>query len=269
MNRAGEVFDAARADFLRWSNRLWRPLGEVLVSVARPSTGDRVLDACCGAGASALPAAHAVGPTGAVDAVDLAAALVAEGAREATEAGLSHLRFHVADVRSWPSRTAAEPYDVVQCGYGVFFLPDLDADAKALCERLRPGGRFTVSTWLSGGMERIVPVGRAAAAPERPDLAGEGPRGPSARLDTEARLHSWLDSLGLVDIEIRPVEFRIPLHPDDAWSFYLGAAMRAFVEGLPQDALDRTRARFTDGLRRAGIDMLDASSLIGVGHVPA
>ncbi len=48
----------------------------------------------------------------------------------------------------------------------------------------------------------------------------------------------------------------------------LGAAMRGFVEGLPPEALDRVRKRFQDGLLEAGIDTLDASSLIAVGQVP-
>jgi ubiquinone/menaquinone biosynthesis C-methylase UbiE len=53
------------------SSLLWDPLGEAYVDLVAPAPGDRVLDACCGAGASAIPAARAVGASGTVDAVDL------------------------------------------------------------------------------------------------------------------------------------------------------------------------------------------------------
>ncbi|WP_260478999.1 methyltransferase domain-containing protein [Kibdelosporangium aridum] len=51
-------------------------MGAATVAVAGPKPGDRVLDACCGAGASAVPAARLVGPEGVVDAVDLSGAMV-------------------------------------------------------------------------------------------------------------------------------------------------------------------------------------------------
>jgi ubiquinone/menaquinone biosynthesis C-methylase UbiE len=73
----GEVFSAGAEEFHRWSPLLWDPVGQATAQAAFPTPGERVLDACCGAGASALPAARAVGPDGRVDAVDLARSLLA------------------------------------------------------------------------------------------------------------------------------------------------------------------------------------------------
>ncbi|MBK1782863.1 class I SAM-dependent methyltransferase [Prauserella cavernicola] len=261
----GAVFSAAHDEFALWSGRLWRPLGEILTTVSRPEPGERVLDACCGAGASALPAARAVGPAGVVHAVDLAERLVEQGAREAEALGLAQAQFTTGDVLAHDGG----PYDVVQSAYGVFFFPDLDEGARTLVGKLRPGGRFVVSSWLAGGMSRIVPVGRAAALPERPELAGqEGRPNASERVDTADKLTGWLSSLGLDEVTVRQVRYTQPLHPDDAWTFLLGAAMRGFVAGLEPDALERVRVRFLDGLREAGIDELDATSLIGTGYRP-
>ncbi|PRX45162.1 ubiquinone/menaquinone biosynthesis C-methylase UbiE [Prauserella shujinwangii] len=263
----GGVFDAAHHEFAHWSARLWRPLGEITAAVARPAPGERVLDACCGAGASAIPAAVAVGggdEGGTVDAVDVSGSLLELGRREAAERGLDRIRFTRADVLGW----RGGPYDLVQCCYGVFFFPDMDAGTRRLLGLLRPGGRLAVSTWLRDGMARLVPIGRAAALPERPELAeSAGQPDPSARVNTPERLRDWLGSLGLRDVEVHEVRFEQPLHPDDAWTFLLNAAMRGFVAGLDEPALDRVRTRFLDGLRGAGIDTLDASSLVGVGRV--
>jgi len=84
----GMVFDAAHAGFAVWSSLLWEPIGAATVAEIRTAQGQRVLDACCGNGAAAVPAAAAVGPTGWVDGVDLAPKLLAAGRRRASEAGL-------------------------------------------------------------------------------------------------------------------------------------------------------------------------------------
>lgn len=61
------------------------------IATSPPALGDRVLDACCGAG-------------GLVDAVDLSGALVALRERRARQEGLANLRFHQHDVTAWAAR---------------------------------------------------------------------------------------------------------------------------------------------------------------------
>ncbi|MFD7660601.1 methyltransferase domain-containing protein, partial [Actinosynnema sp. NPDC059797] len=91
-----DAFEVGGAEFVEWASQLWDPIGAETVGIARPRPGERVLDACCGTGSSAVPAARAVGPDGLVDAVDLAPTLLAAGARRAAD--LPQLRFHHADV---------------------------------------------------------------------------------------------------------------------------------------------------------------------------
>ncbi|MFF5523035.1 class I SAM-dependent methyltransferase [Streptomyces coeruleorubidus] len=88
-----------------------------LQEVSSPALAGKVLDACCGTGASVLPAARAVGAGGLVDAVDPSGALVALGERRARQEGLADLRFHQHDVTAWAAR--ADGYDLVQCALGV------------------------------------------------------------------------------------------------------------------------------------------------------
>jgi trans-aconitate methyltransferase len=142
------AFETAGADYAELASRLRDPLRQILAGYAAPRRCDRVLDACCGTGASALPAARAVGPSGRVDAVDLAPSLLERGQAAAT--GLPQLRFIHPDVSTW--RSPARPYDLVQSGYGVFFLPDMGAGARHLVSPLRPGGRFAVQTWRQGAL---------------------------------------------------------------------------------------------------------------------
>ena len=70
--RASFTYNAA-ADFNDHPvNTFWEWYGQQTVSRLRLEAGAKILDVCCGSGASAIPAAKAVGSNGFVLGVDLA-----------------------------------------------------------------------------------------------------------------------------------------------------------------------------------------------------
>lgn len=256
------TFDAASAGFARIAPALWNPLGERLVEGSAPAAGERVLDACCGTGASALPAARRVGPSGAVDAVDVSDGMTAVG-RAAAGTDLPWLRFTTADVTTW---TGDAPYDVVQCGYGVFFLPDMDADSRRLASLLRPGGRFAVLAWGSGAITAFSTcVFRAYE-----QVTGERPE-PSRNLDAAARVNSrdgitlWMSSIGVTPVEAHDLEHIVVLDEQVSWALVTGTGFRALIAELADDDLRRMRSAVLDNLAQAGVDHFDAGSVLGVG----
>src|ERR1700730_8622139 len=70
--RAADGYNAAADRYDDPANLFWQRFGRATVERLRPPLGSRVLDVCCGSGASALPAAEMVGPSGYVLGVDLA-----------------------------------------------------------------------------------------------------------------------------------------------------------------------------------------------------
>jgi SAM-dependent methyltransferase len=256
----GDVFDAGQDEFAVLAPVLWNPIGAATVAVAAPLPGERVLDVCCGAGSSAIPAARAVGPDGHVDAIDLAERLLEQG--RANAADLPQLRFTHADAMQWPHRD----YDVVQCVFGVFFLPDMDAGAARLVSLLKPGGRFVVTTW---GDKAISPVpetlGEAVVA-EGGQPASSAGRGPSARIDTEEKLTAWLTALGLHDVRVVTKQHAMPLGDTTAWAVVMGSSMRTRLNGVTPSVLPKVRAHFLDLLAARKVDQMNAVSLIGVGR---
>jgi ubiquinone/menaquinone biosynthesis C-methylase UbiE len=259
MGDLGDVFDAGQAEFAVLGPVLWNPLGEATVVEAAPRPGDRVLDVCCGAGSSAIPAARAVGTSGHVDAVDLAERLLEQG--RASARGLTQIDFVHADATTWPHRD----YDIVQCVFGIFFLPpDLDAAGDHLVALCRPGGKFVVTTWGADAIHVVPGVLGEAVEAEGGEVQ---PRGASGnRIDTTEKFEDWLGQRGLRDVRVMTKEHSMPLTRDNAWALVMGSAMRMRLNGVAESLLPRVRARFLDLLADRKVDHVNGVSLIGVGR---
>jgi SAM-dependent methyltransferase len=256
----GGLFDAGAAEFAVLGPVLWEPIAAATVVVAGPRPGERVLDVCCGAGSSAIPAARAVGPEGHVDAIDLAERLLAQGRDKAAD--LPQLRFVRADADSWPHGG----YDVVQCVHGIYFLTDLDSGADRLVTLLRPGGRFVVTTWSADAIWVVRGILADAIEAEGERAAPVVGCGPSGRVDTADKLAAWLTARGLRAVEVVTKEHRMPLDGTTAWAVVTGTAMRTRLDGLADSVLPAVRSRFIDLLAARGVDNMNAVSLIGIGR---
>ena len=261
-DRFVRAFDTASSDFDRLGEHLWKPIGQATVELTAPAEGERVLDACCGAGASAVPAAHRVGTAGRVDAVDFSPEMIKElGGRHA---GLSQLHAHHADVTSW-SRTG---YDVVQAVLGVFFFPDMTAGTEHLVSRARPGGRVGVTIWRRGSMEVAGDHLRGAVGEVTGTTPEKRPAGLIDDVNEAGAFRAWLAGRGLAGVTVTSHEMHLTLTPELAWLIVTGSGYVAALSGLDGAAVERVRNAYLGSLRRAGVATLDATTLIGVGTRP-
>ena len=117
--------------------------------------GGMVLDLCCGAGASAIPAARAVGPAGRVLGIDVAAPLLELARARAADEGLANIEFRSGDA----TRTGLPDggFDAVVCVFEVFFAADMTAFLREIWRLVRPGGVVAVTTWGPGLFEPANP----------------------------------------------------------------------------------------------------------------
>src|SRR5437879_5221698 len=90
-NAAADHFDDAPLN-------LWNHCGRRTVELASIRPGGRVLDVCCGSGASAIPAAERVGPSGHVLGTDLAERLLDLARAKAAARDLTNVDFQVGDM---------------------------------------------------------------------------------------------------------------------------------------------------------------------------
>jgi ubiquinone/menaquinone biosynthesis C-methylase UbiE len=83
--KAAATYNAAADSYDDAPNSFWARFGRNTVDRLDLQSGQRVLDVCCGSGASALPAAEKVGPRGFVLGVDLSEKLLELARTKANE----------------------------------------------------------------------------------------------------------------------------------------------------------------------------------------
>jgi SAM-dependent methyltransferase len=259
-----EGFAAAAASFAEIDDALWNPISTAAVLRSHPQFGERVLDACCGDGASAVPTAELVGTGGLVDAVDFAEGLI-ELARERVGERMPQLRFHVADVTTWETTG----YDLVQCVLGILFFDDLDAGTRHLIGCARPGGRVAITVWAAGAMEPLAEVLTSAlpegVASELGDL-----RSPAIDVaSTPGSLAHWLTGLGLAQVRAEAVQRHLDLTPELAWGLVEGTGLRLALGDLDDEAVAGVRERYLAALEERDVKTVDVTTLIAVGRRPS
>ncbi|QLC24233.1 class I SAM-dependent methyltransferase [Parasphingopyxis algicola] len=119
-----------------------------------------MLDIGCGAGASALPAARAVGQDGRVVGIDLSGELLEIARRRAAADGLENTEFRVGDMTALDY--ADGRFDTVISVFSIFFVPDMEAWSPscggwcgpAAGLRLRHGDRISSSPYTAAGSMR-------------------------------------------------------------------------------------------------------------------
>jgi len=166
--KAAATYNSAADAYDDPANTFWDRFGRRTIERLHLRPGSRVLDVCCGSGASAIPAAEAVGPGGSVLGLDLATNLLALARRKAAERRLANAEFRVGDLLDL--RLPDAEFDAVVCVFGIFFVPDMAAAARELWRVVRPGGRLAITTW---GPRFFEPVNTAlweAVRTARPDL---------------------------------------------------------------------------------------------------
>jgi SAM-dependent methyltransferase len=244
------VYGAAADHFGRQAVSFWDRFGAATVQRLPLAAGDTVLDLCCGAGASAIPAARVVGPSGHVLGVDVAAPLLELARAAAIREGLRQVEFRLADATA--TGLPDQCFDAVVCVFGVFFVPDMTAFVTEMWRLVRPGGVLAVTTWGPGLFEPANSHFWEAVGEVEPSLYKSF--NPWDKITTPEAVSALFAGAGtsVPTVEAVPAEHHLQ-HPDQFWELVLGSGYRATVDALNPDQRSRVRELVLGALRSGGI----------------
>ena len=142
--RDASSYDSVVDEFDRFTQLLTSPLARRIVALARPVSGERILDVGTGTGIVALDAATRAGKGGRVVGIDLSEAMLKTAAVKAERAGLAGLvEFRKMDAEALSLEDSS--FDVVVSLFALLHFPNPLAALKEMFRVLRPGGRLVVA----------------------------------------------------------------------------------------------------------------------------
>jgi ubiquinone/menaquinone biosynthesis C-methylase UbiE len=261
--KAAATYDAAADHFDDEPLAFWERIGRRTVERLGLPAGAKVLDVGCGTGASALPAAHAVGPSGSVVGVDLSARLLDRARAKARTQGLSNIDFRQADMTSLGYPDGG--FDAVVSVFSVFFVPDMEGLVRELWRMVRPGGELAVTTWGPRIFEPAYSRWQSAIKQERPDLYSAF--NPWDRITDVESVRRLLRDSGATNIDVIGEDGSQALRtPEDWWTIALGSGLRWAIDQMGPKTAARMQADNVNWLRENKIGRLETNAIYAVGH---
>jgi ubiquinone/menaquinone biosynthesis C-methylase UbiE len=257
-NAAADLYDALPLSF-------WNYFGRRTIELLSLPIAGRVLDVCCGAGASALPASESVGPRGKVIGVDLAQKLLELGQAKATQRNLTNIEFELGDMLSL--RFPDESFDAVVCVFGIFFVPDMAMAARELWRCIRPRGQLAITTWGPNFFEPATSAFWHSIKEVRPDLHKSF--NPWDRINNQASLKAILKEGGVESLKIIAENRSHAIHSaEDWWTILLGSGYRGTIEQLSQSERESVKAANLAFIRNEKVSAIETNVLYALAVKP-
>ena len=253
-NAAADYFDAPALSF-------WNRFGQRTIDRLKLQTGFRVLDVCCGSGASAIPSAVQVGATGSVLGIDIAESLLALARNKSQQQGLKNIEFRYGDFSNLG--LPSESFDAIVCVFGIFFVPDMAAAVSELWRMLCPGGKLAITSWGERVFEPANRIFWNAIESERPDLYKQFT--PWDRISDPASLQALLESAGAKQVEVfAEADSHELAAPEDWWTMIMGGGLRGTIDQLDLATKEHIRSVNLEFLRTNEIHSLDSDVLYAI-----
>lgn len=263
--RATITYNAASDHYDDPANSFWERFGRRTIERLDLSPGARVLDVCCGSGASAIPAAEAVGPNGFVLGVDLSENLLELARSKARRHGLKRIEFRTGDMLDLG--LPESDFDAVMCVFGIFFVQDMEAAVRELWRQVRPGGKLAITTW---GPRIFEPMNTAfwnSVLEVRPDLYKSF--NPWDRVCDPESVRSMMAGAGVNAQDIALENGTHPLRsPEDWWSMVLGSGYRGTIEQLDAESRERVRQVNHNFICESGVRSVEANVIYAIATKP-
>lgn len=259
--RAARTYNSAADSYDGPATSFWDRFGRKSVERLKLAPGARVLDVCCGSGASAIPAAEQVGPDGSVLGVDLAENLLALARAKTERKGLHNIEFRVGDMLNLGLPDSA--FDAVICVFGIFFVPDIPEAVSKLWRLARPGGKLAITTWGPRFLEPAHTVFWDSVREVRPDLY----RGfsPWDLITTPEAVKSVLMQGGVhTDNVVAESGTQAITSPDDWWTMVMGTGSRSTVDQLSVSDREEVRQANLAFIATKGITKVETNVVYAI-----
>lgn len=227
------VFDdvATRYD----KNRFFSISAQQLVSYLDFSGAKKLLDVSTGTGEVAIQVAEKC-PSLDIVAIDISTEMLRQAQQKARAKNLK-IKFSKGDVEKIQYQTAT--FDIITCGYGLFFFPEINNTFKKLYRALKSGGQFAFSSFTHNAFtpfEKLFAELLKTYQVEIPKLA-------KTKLQTPEQIYDLCQEVGVKDISITSQQIRYKVTVNDWWSLLNSAGYKGLLTQVGEDKIIEFKKR--------------------------
>ena len=190
-------------------------------------TPQKILDLSTGTGNIAINLALKY-PSAQIVALDISSEMLDVAREKALEQNLSNISFVCADATTFDF--GKEQFDVVTCGYALFFYPNSSEVFLAICRGLKSGGVFVGSTFCEEAFSPWVGI-FLDLLKERFDISFPSELAKNA-FDTKEQLFALAQNAPLVDFAVDFFEIKYTVTADKWWDMLTSTGYSGLLGGL-------------------------------------
>jgi ubiquinone/menaquinone biosynthesis C-methylase UbiE len=242
-------------------NRFFAIAASKMAELLPTVDGLEILDLSTGTGAVAIAVAGKR-PSASIEAIDLSLGMLERANTKARENGLTNIVFRQCDADK--IAYADNRFDIVTCGYGLFFYPDIEETYRAICNVVKPGGMFIFSSFTEHAFN---PQAGLFFKRLENDYNVEPPSRMRERLKTMEQIQELVASSEYSSLEVINVPIRYSIKVAEWWSLLNSAGFKSLLDKLDERQLQRFKEEHLDEvqiLSDNGSMELNTDSLFGV-----
>lgn len=260
-----ETFNAAAAGYDNPALRFFVHAADRLAEQMALAGHEHILDVACGTGTVSLACAERL-DQGRVTGVDLSEGMLEKARSKAASRSLNNVSFVCSDLDSMDFD--AEAFDGASCGFGVFFMPDMDEAFRRIAHHVRSGGAIGISSFTGEVMEPLS----TSFIRRIQDYGVDMPPLSWKRLDDVNKHRALYAAAGINQVDTQTVQVGYELKGfDEWWDILWFSGFRGMLNQLS----DTERAQFRrehqaeiEADASEGRIWLNVEILISVGHKP-
>jgi len=207
-----------------------------------------VLDLSTGTGAVAVEVAtrfsHAC-----IEAIDLSQGMLEKAKSKAQSKGLTNISFKLCDIDDMTYDNGV--FDIVTCGYGLFFYPDMVAAYQKICRMMKQGGIFIFSSFTK---KSFNPCSELFLNRLQNNYAIEIPSDLKEKLTTEEQIQELAETADIRHVSVELYQIRYPITVDDWWALLNNSGYKSFLDQLDSKQLLRFKGEHLQEIEELSIE---------------
>jgi len=242
------------------TNKFFSISARILVDYLEPDESKRMLDVSTGTGAIAVTAAQQC-PEMEIEAIDISVEMLNQAKKKAENLDITNIKFRQMDAENMEYEDAS--FDIITCGYGLFFYPEMEATFAEICNKLGGGGRFVFSTFAKDAFypcaEKFLELLKEYDV-EAPELS-------RARLQDEKQIRTLCAEAEAICVFVKKHEIRYEIAVDDWWALINNGGYKSLLDQVEPQMLNEFKRRHLEQISRLsenGKIILNVDSLYGI-----